>query len=280
MQQAKAFSSGTRPRPRCAASHNARTDISRRQLLAGTAAVMTSLRLPAWQPAQVGCHCASILAPGPSACGSPRLSHTCAQLRHLTAGAVARRRLHSHTLWPQGVGRPTRRGRHPAAWRHRRHPLERLHKGLPGECVWGGGGRGRGCTGAAVRAGVLRHNQLLSSSRARQARKQHSRGSTHTLVGPAVTAVLSTPAPTLPKCPAVSCCVGAAVLQGKRIDNTSVRDEPYLFVLGGQQVRRREAHTASTSPLPLPGWHPACPVHLAHTPSMHCPWVCCTEAAH
>lgn len=146
-------------------------------------------------------------------------------------------------------------------------------------CVWGGG-RGRGCTGAAVRAGVLRHNQLLSSSRARQARKQHSRGSTHTLVGPAVTAVLSTPAPTLPKCPAVSCCVGAAVLQGKRIDNTSVRDEPYLFVLGGQQVRRREAHTASTSPLPLPGWHPACPVHLAHTPSMHCPWVCCTEAAH
>lgn len=51
MQQAKPFSSGTRPRPRC--SHNARTsDISKRQLLAGTAAVLTSLTLPVWQPAQ------------------------------------------------------------------------------------------------------------------------------------------------------------------------------------------------------------------------------------
>jgi hypothetical protein len=28
----------------------------------------------------------------------------------------------------------------------------------------------------------------------------------------------------------------AAVLQGKRIDNTSVRDEPYEFVLGTGQV--------------------------------------------
>lgn len=31
-----------------------------------------------------------------------------------------------------------------------------------------------------------------------------------------------------------SCC---ADVQGKRIDNTSVRDEPYEFVLGGEQVR-------------------------------------------
>lgn len=68
MQQAKAFSSGTRTRPLCAASHNgARTDTSRRQLLAGTAAVLTSLTLPAWQPAQVRCQCL-LPRPGPSSC--------------------------------------------------------------------------------------------------------------------------------------------------------------------------------------------------------------------
>lgn len=37
-----------------------------------------------------------------------------------------------------------------------------------------------------------------------------------------------------------------SLLQGKRIDNTSVRDDPYAFVLGTGQVRTTPRHTQHT----------------------------------
>ena len=46
-------------------------------------------------------------------------------------------------------------------------------------------------------------------------------------------------------CPLPSCCLASQGYQGKRIDNTSVRDEPYEFVLGGGQVSRQLGHTSN-----------------------------------
>lgn len=45
-----------------------------------------------------------------------------------------------------------------------------------------------------------------------------------------------TPQPRMPVSPNV-CLMSARRFQGKRIDNTSVRDEPYEFILGAGEVR-------------------------------------------
>jgi hypothetical protein len=58
--------------------------------------------------------------------------------------------------------------------------------------------------------------------------------------------------------------------QAKRLDNTSARDEPYEFILGGSEVR-----ACSGMPRRLP-----CPLAMCRSelPVLHCPVLFCQQA--